>query len=75
LIDYDRTSSAGLANFTGDYLPGSSFVTITAVPEPATCAMALAGLACGGYSMFRRRKGAEDHDPTRLHRAGSRTPS
>jgi autotransporter-associated beta strand protein len=75
LIDYDRTSSAGLANFTGDYLPGSSFVTITAVPEPATYAMALAGLACGGYSMFRRRKGAEDHDPTRLHRAGSRTPS
>jgi len=26
------------------------------VPEPSTCAMALAGLACGGYSMFRRRK-------------------
>jgi len=25
-----------------------------AVPEPSTCAMALAGLACGGYSMFRR---------------------
>ena len=29
-----------------------------AVPEPSTCAMALAGLACGGYSMFRRRKRA-----------------
>jgi hypothetical protein len=58
LIDYDRTSSAGLANFTGDYLPSSSFVTITAVPEPATYAMALAGLACGGYSLFRRRKRA-----------------
>jgi len=27
-----------------------------AVPEPSTCAMALAGLACGGYSMFRRRR-------------------
>ncbi|MFM9025094.1 MAG: PEP-CTERM sorting domain-containing protein [Planctomycetaceae bacterium] len=26
-----------------------------AVPEPATCAMALVGLACGGYSLFRRR--------------------
>jgi formylglycine-generating enzyme required for sulfatase activity len=26
------------------------------VPEPSTYAMALAGLACGGYSMFRRRK-------------------
>ncbi|MCE9629778.1 MAG: PEP-CTERM sorting domain-containing protein [Planctomycetia bacterium] len=31
---------------------------ITAVPEPSTCAMALAGLACGGYSMWRRRKRA-----------------
>jgi len=30
----------------------------TAVPEPSTYAMALAGLACGGYSMFRRRKRA-----------------
>jgi hypothetical protein len=32
--------------------------TIAAVPEPSTCAMALAGLACGGYTMFRRRKQA-----------------
>jgi len=28
------------------------------VPEPATYAMALAGLACGGFSMWRRRKRA-----------------
>jgi hypothetical protein len=35
---------------------GSFAVTAVAVPEPSTCAMALAGLACGGYSMFRRRK-------------------
>ena len=27
-----------------------------AVPEPSTCAMALAGLACGSYSLFRRRR-------------------
>ena len=27
-----------------------------AVPEPSTCAMALAGLACGGYSLFSRRR-------------------
>ncbi|MFM9024116.1 MAG: PEP-CTERM sorting domain-containing protein [Planctomycetaceae bacterium] len=26
------------------------------VPEPSTYAMALAGLACGGFSMWRRRK-------------------
>ena len=29
-----------------------------AVPEPATCIMALTGLACGGFSMWRRRKQA-----------------
>jgi sulfatase modifying factor 1 len=28
---------------------------LAAVPEPSTIAMALAGLACGGYTMFRRR--------------------
>jgi hypothetical protein len=26
------------------------------VPEPSTYIMALAGLACGGYSLFRRRR-------------------
>jgi autotransporter-associated beta strand protein len=50
-IDYDRTSTTGLANFTGDYVSGS-FVAITAVPEPST--LLLAGLACGGYVVFRR---------------------
>jgi hypothetical protein len=34
------------------------FAGVRAVPEPSTYAMALAGLACGGYSMFRRRKRA-----------------
>lgn len=29
-----------------------------AVPEPSTCIMALASLACGGFSMWRRRKRA-----------------
>jgi autotransporter-associated beta strand protein len=58
-IDYNRTSSTGLDNFTGDYLANSSFVTVTAVvPEPSTCAMAIAGLACGGYLVRRRRKRA-----------------
>ena len=57
-IDYDRASAAGIDNFTGNYLPSSSFVTITAVPEPSAYAMALAGLACGGYAMFRHRKQA-----------------
>jgi autotransporter-associated beta strand protein len=57
-IDYNRSSAVGLDNFTGDYLPSSSFVTIAAVPEPSTCVLALAGLTCGGYLMIRRRKRA-----------------
>ena len=39
-------------------LRGFRLASPVAVPEPSTCAMALAGLACGGYSMFRRRKRA-----------------
>jgi sulfatase modifying factor 1 len=35
---------------------GFRLASPVAVPEPSTCAMALAGLACGGYSMFRRRR-------------------
>lgn len=30
--------------------------TVASVPEPSACAMAFAGLACKGYSMFRRRR-------------------
>jgi formylglycine-generating enzyme required for sulfatase activity len=37
---------------------GFRLVSPVAVPEPSTYAMALAGLACGGYSMWRRRKQA-----------------
>jgi formylglycine-generating enzyme required for sulfatase activity len=39
-------------------LSGFRLAAPAAVPEPSTCAMALAGLACGGYSMYRRRKRA-----------------
>lgn len=35
---------------------GSVIGTVAAVPEPSTCAMALVGLACGGYTLFRRRR-------------------
>ena len=44
--------------FFGTSTPIESFSQLAVVPEPSTCAMALAGLACGGYSMFRRRKQA-----------------
>jgi hypothetical protein len=36
----------------------SELITVQAVPEPSTYAMALAGIACGGFSMWRRRKRA-----------------
>jgi hypothetical protein len=37
---------------------GFRVASAVAVPEPSTYCMALAGLACGGWSMFRRRKQA-----------------
>ncbi|NBX30051.1 PEP-CTERM sorting domain-containing protein, partial [bacterium] len=55
-IDYNRTSSLGLDNFTGDYLTGGSFVVITAVPEPSTWALALGAVACSGVVISRRRR-------------------
>jgi formylglycine-generating enzyme required for sulfatase activity len=47
---------AAPSNENGDF--GFRLASPVAVPEPSTYAMALAGLACGGYSMFRRRKRA-----------------
>jgi formylglycine-generating enzyme required for sulfatase activity len=35
---------------------GFRLASPVAVPEPSTWVMGLAGIACGGYSMFRRRK-------------------
>ena len=37
---------------------GIDTVSFATVPEPSTYAMALAGIACGGFSMWRRRKRA-----------------
>ena len=43
-------------DFPIDNAYGYQFATLAVpLPEPATYAMALAGLACGGYSLFRRR--------------------
>jgi len=44
-------------NFSAGSTASISLAAV-AVPEPATYAMALAGLACGGYTMWRRRKRA-----------------
>ena len=41
----------------GEYLRfEESTGNIIVVPEPSTYAMALAGLACGGWQMWRRRR-------------------
>ncbi len=60
LTGYRDTNLLQFANAPGpvsfQYDAASNTTFITAVPEPSTCAMALAGLACGGYTMFRRRR-------------------
>lgn len=51
-------SSSNSSSFDPSFEFSSIGVRLAAVPEPSTCAMAVVGLACGGYSMFRRRKQA-----------------
>ena len=41
-----------------DWVIGFRLASPFAVPEPSTCASLFAGLACGGYLRFRRRKRA-----------------
>jgi hypothetical protein len=54
--EFFSNSDGNFAN-AGDR-PYQMSVSVNALPEPSTYAMALAGLACGGYTMFRRRKRA-----------------
>lgn len=49
-IDYDATS--GGLNFNADFLPGSKFVNITAVPEPRAAFLGAVGM----IMLLRRRK-------------------
>ena len=56
-----RSGNFSAVNYTGlaagqsaTFNPTTGFITV--VPEPSTYAMALAGLACGGYTLFRRRR-------------------
>jgi len=51
-----KNDTIGLSTHTSGL--GFRLAAPVAVPEPSTYAMALAGLAYGGYSMFRRRKRA-----------------
>jgi hypothetical protein len=54
------TASTGQFQVLGgayESVVGADIVTpVAAVPEPSTCVMALAGLACGGFVVFRRRR-------------------
>jgi len=57
LIEYDADNDGFIDDGEGETVPGTRDL-IAEVPEPSTYAMALAGLACGGYSIWRRRKRA-----------------
>jgi len=52
------TQAFQLSEVSGGINPLINALQVRAVPEPSTYGMALAGLACGGLSMFRRRKRA-----------------
>jgi len=65
--NYTAENGLGSSVTTSVYASGSAIyvatdgglsVGVAAVPEPSTYAMALAGLACGGFSIVRRRKRA-----------------
>ncbi|MBU6309722.1 MAG: PEP-CTERM sorting domain-containing protein [Planctomycetes bacterium] len=51
-IEYN--SSTGGDNFTSDYLPSSSFVTVMAVPEPST--LVLVAIGAGLVTLAARRR-------------------
>ena len=53
--NFSAVNATGLAaGQSATFNSATGFITV--VPEPSPYCMALAGLACGGYSMFRRRK-------------------
>lgn len=58
VTSFSRNSRVYTGNYDSNPNIGIRLVSVTAVPEPSTCALALAGLAYGGYSLLRRRKRA-----------------
>ena len=55
-IDVSSTVRDAIVPSIEDVNIGFRLASPVAVPEPSTYAMALAGLACGGWQMFRRRR-------------------
>ena len=65
VLTWQNNTIAGLGMTPGSYLwswgtpstPGAGdTITLNVVPEPSVSCIALVGLACGGYSLSRRRK-------------------
>jgi hypothetical protein len=59
VLDTFRNNTPNYANSQGPPVSYAAFAMsfgVETVPEPSTYCMALAGLACGGYSLFRRRR-------------------
>jgi autotransporter-associated beta strand protein len=53
--NFSAVNATGLAvGQSATFNPATGFITV--VPEPSTCAMALAGLAYGGWQMMRHRR-------------------
>ena len=52
------TGQMVLRSYDGTSFGPAGYATVVTLPEPSTYAIALAGLACGGFAMFRRRKRA-----------------
>ncbi len=49
------TGQMVLRSYDGTTFGPLGYATVISIPEPSTCVMALAGLACCGYSMWRRK--------------------
>ena len=54
--DLSSSNSYTISPSDEDDIYGFRLASPVAVPEPSTWVMGLAGIACGGYSLFRRRK-------------------
>jgi hypothetical protein len=52
------TGQMVLRSYDGTSFGPAGYATVVSVPEPSTCASLLAGMAYGGYVVFRRRKRA-----------------
>ncbi|MFM9026204.1 MAG: PEP-CTERM sorting domain-containing protein [Planctomycetaceae bacterium] len=50
------TGQMVLRSYDGTTFGPAGYAAVVAIPEPGTCVMALAGLACGGFFAWRQRR-------------------